>query len=92
MAKTKALISCATTVQLICVFVFAYANCWFSLAQAHIIHVNLWVCGTNINLMQEVKYVDSKFRNIYSLKMVTILSIISHFCKLDFGLMFWLKH
>ena len=30
MAKTKALI----TAQLICVFVFAYANCWLSHAQA----------------------------------------------------------
>ena len=28
-AKTK-LIICATTAQLICVFDFAYANCWFS--------------------------------------------------------------
>ena len=29
-AKTMALISCAVTAQLICAFVFAYANCWFS--------------------------------------------------------------
>ena len=28
-AKTKALISCAVTAQLICGFVFAYADCWF---------------------------------------------------------------
>ena len=28
-AKTKALNSCAVTAQLICVFVFAYADCWF---------------------------------------------------------------
>ena len=35
--KTKALISCAVTAQLICIFVFAYANCWFSHAQAQII-------------------------------------------------------
>ena len=34
-AKTKVLISCAVTEQLICVFVFAYANCWFSHAKAH---------------------------------------------------------
>ena len=32
-AKTKKLISCAVTAQLICVFVFAYANCWFSDAE-----------------------------------------------------------
>ena len=36
MAKTKTLISCAVTAQLICVFVFAYANCWFSHAAAHV--------------------------------------------------------
>ena len=28
--KTKALISFAVTAKLICVFVFAYAGCWFS--------------------------------------------------------------
>ena len=35
-AKTKTLISFAVTAKLICVFVFAHANCWFSHAQAHI--------------------------------------------------------
>ena len=30
LAKTKALISFAVTAKLICVFVFAYADCWFS--------------------------------------------------------------
>ena len=35
-AKTKALISCAVTAQLICAFGFAYADCWFSHAKAHI--------------------------------------------------------
>ena len=29
-AKTKALISFAVTAKLICAFVFAYADCWFS--------------------------------------------------------------
>ena len=29
-AKTMALISFAVTAKLICVFVFAYADCWFS--------------------------------------------------------------
>ena len=36
-AKTKALISCAVSAQMIFDFVFAYANCWFSHAMAHII-------------------------------------------------------
>ena len=35
-AKTKALISFAVTAKLICGFVFAYANCCFSHAQAHL--------------------------------------------------------
>ena len=35
-AKTKALISVAVTAKLICACVFAYANCWFSHAQAQI--------------------------------------------------------
>ena len=37
--KTKALISFAVTTKLICVFVFAYADCWFSHEAAHIIAV-----------------------------------------------------
>ena len=36
-AKTKALISFAVTAKLICAFVFAYADCWFSHALAQII-------------------------------------------------------
>ena len=34
-AKTKALISSAVTAQLICMFVFAYGDCWFSFAHLH---------------------------------------------------------
>ena len=37
LAKTKVLISCAVTAQLICAFVFAYADCWFSDATDHVI-------------------------------------------------------
>ena len=36
-AKMKALISFAVTAKLICVFVFAYAKCWFSHDAAHIL-------------------------------------------------------
>ena len=47
-AKTKALISCAvTTAQLICGFVFAYANCWFSHAVVHIIQNGLFAIYTS---------------------------------------------
>ena len=37
-AKTKALISFAVTAKLICVFVFAYAKCWFSHDAAHMFY------------------------------------------------------
>ena len=36
-AKTKALISCTVTPRLICDFVYAYADCWFSHAAAQIL-------------------------------------------------------
>ena len=35
-AKTKVLISFAVIAKLICVFVFAYADCWFSHDAAHL--------------------------------------------------------
>ena len=35
-AKTKTLISCAFTAELICIFVFAYAKCLFSGAAPHL--------------------------------------------------------
>ena len=37
LANTKAQISLAVTVKLICVFVFAYVKCWFSHDAAHIL-------------------------------------------------------
>ena len=47
MAKTKTLISCAVTAQLICIFVFAYADCWFSHAAAHLYKIP-WVWYYNV--------------------------------------------
>ena len=35
--KTKALISFAVTAKLICAFVFAYADCWFSHVADHLL-------------------------------------------------------
>ena len=52
MAKTKAQISCAVTAQLICVFVFAYANCWFSHAQAQLVGALGRVSTDNVSLMK----------------------------------------
>ena len=37
-AKTKVLISFAVTVKLICTFVFANADCWFSHAAAQFVY------------------------------------------------------
>ena len=37
-AKTKALISFAVTAKLICAFVFAGADCWFSHVAAHLLY------------------------------------------------------
>ena len=54
-AKTKALISFAVTAKLICVFVFAYADCWFSHEDdeaAHIMHRNCF----NMKLTPTNKY------------------------------------
>ena len=44
LAKTKALISFAVTVKLICVFVFAYAKRQISHAEAHMIATKLVLC------------------------------------------------
>ena len=41
-AKTKALISFAVHAKLICIFVFAYAKCWFSHDAAHM--NNSYIC------------------------------------------------
>ena len=46
-AKTKALISFAVTAKLICVFVFAYAICWFSHGAAHIEDLTLAVLSND---------------------------------------------
>ena len=40
-SKKKALISFAVTAKLICAFVFAYADCWFSHEAAHREHDGL---------------------------------------------------
>ena len=47
-AKTKALISFAVTAKLICVFVFAYAKCWFSRDAAHIFFCSVQYSGDSL--------------------------------------------
>ena len=46
MAKTKTLISCTVTTQLICAFVFAYAKSWFSHDMAQLVTVCSINAGT----------------------------------------------
>ena len=46
LAKTKSLISFAVTAKLICVFVFAYAICWFSHEVAHLSFKNNYLNTT----------------------------------------------
>ena len=54
-AKTKALISFAVTAKLICAFVFAYADCWFSHGAAHIVKLGcLWVDLLFLFLLQNI--------------------------------------
>ena len=50
-AKAKALISFAFTAKLFCTFVFAYADCWFSYATAHVMKMSL-IVGHIISLQQ----------------------------------------
>ena len=63
-AKTKALISFAVTMKLNCVFVFAYAGCWFSHEVAQIVYT---YC------MRECDH--KKFYPRYSLLRLTMLTV-----------------
>ena len=54
MAKTKALISFAVTAKLICVFVFAYADCWFSHEAAQIIMILIRIRSTLVTRMRSI--------------------------------------
>ena len=56
--KTKTLISFSVIVKLICVFVFAYANCWFSHAKAHIVRFYL---VKNLALVLYYMYLQQRF-------------------------------
>ena len=47
-AKTKTQISFAVTAKLICVFVFAYADCWFSHEVAHMLFLCFQSSTTSI--------------------------------------------
>ena len=61
-ARTKALISCAVTAQLICAFVFAYADCWFYDTVAHYYYF-VFVIAMN-TCVTFVKFCEIKLNNI----------------------------
>ena len=68
MAKTKALISFAVTSKLICAFVFAYADCWFSHEAAHLLlKPILYFRGANLTekLLTGILNLDTK-QTIYN--------------------------
>ena len=52
-AKTKAMISFAVTAKLICTFVFAYADCWFSDAATQIIFTSILLCKQHLLSIRE---------------------------------------
>ena len=49
-SENKGVISFAVTAKLICVFVFAYANCWFSHAAAQMLYLFVCVVGVAVYL------------------------------------------
>ena len=58
-SEKKALISFAVTAKLICTFVFAYADCWFSHEAAHIFFCNCAVMSASsrfrsVNVMRQL--------------------------------------
>ena len=59
-AKTKKLISCAVTAQLICVFVFAFAKNWFSYDVAHLIIVERTMIRISVLHFMLQKIVDDE--------------------------------
>ena len=68
--KTEALISFAVTVKLICAFVFAYADCWFSHGVAHLLYVQgfcLFItktCPYDIHIFPKVVKIENfQFKN-----------------------------
>ena len=76
-AKTKALISFAVTAKVICVFVFAYAKCWFSHDAAHIIYPIVGVEATLLSLSINTRTVLGNRRDLgYNLYM-------QYMCMLD---------
>ena len=80
-AKTKALISFAVTAKLICVFVFAYAKCWFSHDAAQIknnIQHNFSIFQTGHKRWDKFIYIGAKAHvNLYSIAHLLETGIIT---------------
>ena len=88
-AKTKALMSCADTAQLICAFVFAWTKVLFSHDTVHIelsdLRFTISIVGYFCKLKKfHVTYIQqifcvNKFLNICENKVLAILSSCKHF-------------
>ena len=74
-AKTKALISFADTAKLICVFVFAFAKCWFSNAAAHI--TSAVIC--NCELSRKHTHIARKYVQDYIMVDTENINVINAF-------------
>ena len=67
--KTKALISFVITAKLICIFVFAYVDCWFSHEAAHLIYFQ----GKYADIENEIK-INKGFLYVYHNHLPTLKS------------------
>ena len=82
-AKTNALISFAVTAKLICAFVYAQADCWFSHVAAHLFDLRLYVrvnifrpatvVYTSYGAPQLRKYSLRKYHDLYKLCFVSYI-------------------
>ena len=74
--QTKALISFAITAKLVCAFVFAYADCWFSHAAAHIVTCTFfWLtCGQKNQSHEFIAFQCLTFSKIYHILALIIVN------------------
>ena len=73
LAKTKALISFTVTTKLICIFVFAYADCWFSHAVAQVFSIHSTKCYEG-----SYPFPSPHACNLYSVSYVDAQSALKH--------------
>ena len=73
------LISFAVNAKLICVFVFAYANCWFSHEAAQIVNLDFFHPGKIVTSLVDISQWNGPFSKLFSGKKVLFVSRIFEF-------------